>query len=76
MSVPPEEEIDKFPYLKDPGLSKEDIDDLVAELEYRSKQIGRKFQVLVARTSRALMQANCTVRQLRTAFGRELKTGF
>ena len=52
-------------------MSKEERDDLVAELEYRGKQIGRKFQVLVARTSRALMQANCTVRQLRTAFGRE-----
>ena len=69
-SVPPEE-IDKFPYLKDPGLSKEERSDLVAELEYRSKQIGRKFQVLVARTGRALKQANTTVRELRTLFGRE-----
>ena len=54
-------------------MSKEDRDDLVAELEYRSKRIGRKFQVLVARTGRALKNANTTVDELRTLFGREDK---
>ena len=43
----------------------------MAELEYRSKQIGRDFQLLVVRTSRALKQANCTLSELRTLFGRE-----
>ena len=52
-------------------MNKEERDDLVAELEYRSKQIGRKFQVLVARTGRGLKQANTTVNELRTLFGRE-----
>ena len=52
-------------------MSKEDRSDLVAELEYRSVQISRNFQVLVARTGRALKRANCTVRELRTLFGKE-----
>ena len=70
LSGPPEE-IDKFPYLKDPSLSKEERSDLIAELEYRSKKIGSEFQLFVVRTGRALKQANCTVRELRTLFGRE-----
>ena len=62
---------DRFPYLKDSSLSDEERSDLTAELEYRSKQISRKFQVLVARTGRALKQANCTVNELRTLFAKE-----
>ena len=54
-------------------MSKEERNDLVADLEYQSKCISRKFQVLVARTGRALKQANATVSELRTLFGKDDK---
>lgn len=64
---------DKFPYLNDKDLTKEQRSRLVSRLEYESKSISRRFAILVARTGRSLKQFNITVKELRTLFGNDDK---
>ena len=75
MSLPchPSVEIEKFPYLKNSEMSKEQRSDLVSRLEYESKKISREFQILVAKTALSLKQNSITVSQLRILFSQESK---